>query len=324
MPEERIAQTPLADRSSSRLLVLDRRSGNVQHRRFSDLPNLLDPGDLIVVNETRVSARRLRGNKSTGGKVEALIIRPAPTPGHVIALVRPARSLRPGVRIQFAVGEAEVVAILDEGHRELRWIDPGSEWQTGGEVPLPPYIHEPKAEESRYQTVFGCRAGSAAAPTAGLHMDEPLLRAISQRQVDVARVSLDIGVDTFRPIQVDEIEDHRMHGEVCRIDPQAATAINATKGRIVAIGTTTVRTLESFAVGSREVKAGEMETTLYIRPGFSPSVVDAIVTNFHMPRSSLLVMLSAFCPLNYLLCAYEEAIRENYRFLSFGDAMFIV
>lgn len=312
------------DRSSSRLLVLNRTTGEVSHRQFRELPDLLDPGDLVVLNETRVTARRLIGWKSSGGKVEALIIRPAATPGNVVALVRPARTLRPGVRIRFDVGEAEVVRDLSEGHRELRWMRQETPWEDVGQVPLPPYIRQPLELESRYQTVFGRRPGSAAAPTAGLHLDDAVMQRLQERQVGIVRVSLDIGIDTFRPIQVDQIEDHRMHGERCRIDPEAQQAINGTAGRVVAVGTTTVRTLETFATGPKHVESGETETTLYIRPGFQPRVVDAIVTNFHMPKSSLLVMLSAFCPLNYLLSAYEEALRENYRFLSFGDAMFIV
>jgi len=228
------------------------------------------------------------------------------------------------VRIQFEIGDAEVVEIRDAGLRELRWLTSNTRWQQAGEIPLPPYIHEHLAIESRYQTIFGQQPGSSAAPTAGLHLTDDIFGRLAARNVSVARVSLDIGIDTFRPLQVDAIEDHRMHGETCRIDKEAAATINGTKRRIVAIGTTSVRTLESFATAPRQVGHGEKVTTLYIQPGYQMLAVDAIVTNFHMPQSSLLVMLSAFCPLNYLLSAYRVAIHENYRFLSFGDAMFIV
>lgn len=271
-----------------------------------------------------MTARRILGVKPSGGKVEALLLGPGQAPGTYRALLKPARSLRKGARINFPEGIVEVVSEEDGGFRDLMWIERRTDSTHIGEIPLPPYLKSKLSDEERYQTVFAREGGSAAAPTAGLHMTQEVFNELARLGIQVARVSLDIGIDTFRPVQVENIGHHQMHGETCRISATEAKRINATKGKVVAIGTTTVRTLESMAIEPRHVSDGEVTTNLYIRPGYEFKVVDAIVTNFHMPRSSLLIMLAAFCPLNYLLYAYGQAVKENYRFLSFGDAMLIV
>jgi len=327
LPEHLIAQEPLADRAASRLLHVDRRSGETHHRTFRDALDLLHPGDLLVMNDTRVSAVRLVGRKPTGGGVEALLIKET-VEGEFEALLKPGRRLRPGARIEFD-GDlaAEVVEELDEGRKLIRFDprpDLAARLQDKGLAPLPPYIQRPLRDKERYQTVYNAHAGSAAAPTAGLHFTEEVLTEVRRRGVDLAWVTLHVGLDTFRPVQSESLDEHRMHGERCVLSQETAAKIAKCTGRIIAVGTTTVRTLETFATGRREVATGERSSTLFIRPGFEFQIVDGMFTNFHMPRTTMLVMLSALAGRDHVMRAYAEAVSEGYRFLSFGDSMLIL
>lgn len=320
LPESQIAQVPLADRSASRLLVLDRDTGTVRHQAFADLVNLLHPGDLLVMNDTRVTARRLSGKRPTGGHVEALLLKRR-TDLLWEALLRPAKRLKVGSEIAFEQSHATVEEDLGDGKRLLRFDSDPSD---AGEVPLPPYIGVAIADPERYQTVYASKGGSAAAPTAGLHFTDTLLDALRAKGVAIAHVTLDVGLDTFRPVQSERIAEHEMHGERCSVPEETGRAIEACTGRVIAVGTTTVRTLESMAIGVRRVRAGEMTTKIFIRPGYRFQAVDGMITNFHMPRTSMLMMLSAFAGRENVLRAYVEAIVEGYRFLSFGDSMLIL
>ncbi|MFZ4506843.1 MAG: tRNA preQ1(34) S-adenosylmethionine ribosyltransferase-isomerase QueA [Fimbriimonas sp.] len=323
LPEELIAQTPLADRADSRLLRLDRATGAVHHHQFRDILELLHPGDLLVMNDTRVSARRLLGSKTTGGAVECLLLNEV-EPGVFDCLLRPAKRLPPGTRIDFEQGAWATV--LDYARGEVRRVQLE---HTGpicslGVTPLPPYIHEVLSEEERYQTVYGQNAGSAAAPTAGLHFTTELLEALEKRGVGTARVTMHVGIDTFRPVQVEDLSQHVMHGEVCEVPEATSDAIRDCRGRVIAVGTTTVRTLETMAVGRRTVEPGQRVSTLFIRPGYDFKVIDGMFTNFHLPKTTMLAMISALAGQCFVLSAYEEAIRYHYRFLSFGDSMLIL
>ena len=329
LPAELIAQTPLP-RGESRLLVLGRGSGAIEHRRFSDLPEYLNPGDTLVINDTRVTARRLPAVRSNGLPAEALILR-AVGNQECDALVRPGRPLKPGAKIQLLVSEnevieAEVVSITEDGGRRLRFHTPELRDRAllAGKAPLPPYIKAHLEDEERYQTVYSQAPGSAAAPTAGLHFTRELLAAVEREGVRVARITLHVGVDTFRPVKVDEIAEHEMHGERFRLCPREAETINSTVGRIIAVGTTCARALESSADGFRRVSPAERETRLFIFPGFRFKVVDALLTNFHLPKSTLLMLVSALAGKDNVLNAYREAVRNRYRFFSFGDAMLII
>jgi S-adenosylmethionine:tRNA ribosyltransferase-isomerase len=339
LPPERIAQTPVP-RGASRLLVLGRKDGQIAHRRFSDLIEYLWPGDCLVMNDTRVTARRLRARRESGLPAEALLLRPS---GETCweALVHPGKSLRPGKTLTlFGPDNREILAavqaetpeggrLLDFGDRRLR--DEASDW---GETPLPPYIHTPlaKAEEARYQTVYAVEGGSSAAPTAGLHFTQELLEQIEAKGVLTARVTLHVGVGTFRPVRTEEIEAHEMHAETFHLTEQAAGIINAAPGRIIAVGTTSTRVLETAGRAAEERASPEFprvvpmagETRLFLTPGSRFRVVEGLVTNFHLPRSTLLMLVSAFSTREYILRAYAEAIREEYRFFSFGDAMLII
>jgi S-adenosylmethionine:tRNA ribosyltransferase-isomerase len=299
----------------------------VEHRRFRDCIELLDPTDLLVLNNTRVSAVRLVGHKETGGSVEALLLSER-GPGVYEAMMRPGKSLRPGTVVEFeGLPPAVVRRDLVDGLKEL-----GFERAEGlddllrqvGRVPLPPYIHERLEEAERYQTVYGDTPGSAAAPTAGLHFTDDILRQLEARGVNIAYVTLHVGLDTFRPVKIENLDDHQMHGEICEVTEPTAAAIRACTGRIVAVGTTTVRTLESFATGLRNVSAGQQSTRLFIRPGYQFKVVDGMFTNFHLPETTMLMMISALAGKDRTLGAYEQAIQERYRFLSFGDSMLIL
>jgi len=329
LPDWAIAQTPLEDRSSAKLLWLDPATGAIEHLRFVDIVDLLDPGDLLVLNDTRVTARRLIGRKPTGGAVEVLVLGPIGD-DRFSALVKPGRRLRQGSVIEFREGlRAEVVETRSGGVRALAWLDsPSSDViesvLASGETPLPPYIHSSLRDESRYQTVYASNPGSAAAPTAGLHFTKPLMERLRSKGVEFAHVTLDVGLDTFKPVQADDLGDHVMHGERCSVPPETQRAIAEAKGRIVAVGTTTVRTLESFAVGPRRVNSGTMSTALFIRPGYTFGIVDSMLTNFHLPRTTMLMMISAMASREAVLRAYDEAIDRRYRFLSFGDAMIIM
>lgn len=327
LPPEFIAQEPLPERDQSRLLVLHGKTGEMEHRRFYNLPDYLEAGDLLVMNDTRVTARRLHGAKPTGGKVEALLIREIGG-NRWEAIVKPGRRVAVGARINFD-GDltADVVNRTEDGGRILDFGDDqgvAAAIDRVGEVPLPPYILRKLEEAARYQTVYAESPGSAAAPTAGLHFTPRLLDELRRKGVKTATVTLDVGIATFRPVRTEDITEHVMHEERISVSREAAETINSAAKRIIAIGTTTARVLESAAVGMRKVAAVDGRTSLYITPGYEFEVLDGLVTNFHMPRSTLLILISAFAGRDKIMAAYEEAKREHYRFLSFGDAMLII
>jgi S-adenosylmethionine:tRNA ribosyltransferase-isomerase len=330
LPESRIAQSPIEPRDASRLLVLDRRTGEVAHHVFRDLPALLAPGDLLVLNDTRVLPARLVGAKPTGGRAEALLLRDLGG-DRWEAMVFPGRRLDVRARILFGEGalEAEVLSRDPGGTRVLQFRAQEGEEVPGllhrlGEAPLPPYIHAPLADRERYQTVYARLEGSAAAPTAGLHFTPETFERLAERGIRTARLTLHVGLATFRPVKTEQIEDHEMHEEWYEVPEETVEAVAAATGRVVALGTTTVRALESAAAGPRQLQPGADRTRLYITPGFRFRIVDALITNFHMPRSSLLILVSAFAGLERVRAAYEEALAAGYRFLSFGDAMLIL
>lgn len=320
LPEELIAQVPLDDRASARLLHLNRQTGAVAHRQFRDILELLKPGDTLVLNNTRVLAVRLFGQRPSGGQVEALLLQ-AIAPGEYEALVRPGKRLKPGSEIHFGALTGTITGDLTDGRKSIR-IDGRPE--DVGEVPLPPYIHEKLANPERYQTVYADPTGSAAAPTAGLHFTPEILTQLEAMGVRIAKVTLHVSIDTFRPIQTDILDDHVMHGEWCEIVPESAALINSAPGRIIAVGTTSVRTLESMATGPRQVKSGAEVTKIFIRPGYQFRVTDGMFTNFHLPKTSMLAMISAMASIDSVFSAYEEAVTQRYRFLSFGDSMLIL
>ncbi len=333
LPPERIAQTPLPVRDQSRLLVLHKTTGAIAHRRFCDLPGLLEPGDVLVVNDTRVTALRLFGARPghPGERIETFLTHPIGN-HQWQALARPARKLTPGTTIDYADGlSAQVLAQTDNrGGRLLQFRAPQGTrvddlLAAQGDAPLPPYITQglPPESRERYQTVYAAHPGSAAAPTAGLHFTPALLTQIKERGVQIAQVTLHVGLGTFRPIETEDAADHLMHHEHITVTPEAADIVNTARGRIVAVGTTSARTLESAAVGPRQIRAMDGDTDLFILPGYQFKVVDALVTNFHMPRSTLLLLISALAGQDAVKKAYAEALAHEYRFLSFGDAMLI-
>ncbi|HEX8598882.1 MAG TPA: tRNA preQ1(34) S-adenosylmethionine ribosyltransferase-isomerase QueA [Chloroflexia bacterium] len=349
LPPELIAQTPVEPRDHARLLVLDRGTGSIEHRRFYEIADYMDRGDLLVANESKVLPARLIGYKvGTGGKVEVLLLRPAPQPEEEggepatwEALVSPGRRVMEGTRLGFGNPEdgpyleATVVARAELGGRIVRFDRPPRPLLDAlGQMPLPPYIHEKLDDPSRYQTVYARTEGSAAAPTAGLHFTERLIGELKGRGVGFATVVLHVGLDTFRPVHERNVEEHPMHSEWYALPQETAKAITRTRanrGKVIAVGTTSVRVLETVAQaqsieagnGSQRVQAGDGWSRLYIRPGFRFGLVDAMLTNFHLPRTTLLMLVSAFAGRELVLRAYDEAIRERYRFYSFGDAMFI-
>lgn len=330
LPESSIAQHPLEDRSASRLLVVDRKSGRWDDRSFRALPEYLGPGDCLVVNDSRVLPARLIGTRPPGGgSAEALLLKPLGTLRWE-ALVRPAKKLKIGARIDFAPGLAATVS--GEGDRGVRTLDfdPIDDFfarvEQVGHVPLPPYIrHEDSPEDrERYQTVYARAPGSAAAPTAGLHFTPDLLAAVESKGVQRAQITLHVGLGTFQTVQADEVEVHKMHSEVFEITADAAEKINAAK-RVVAVGTTSTRTLEHAArQGEGVVRPGSGETDIFLRPGSEFLKVGALVTNFHLPESTLIMLVAAFAGRELILDAYRHAVREGYRFYSYGDAMLIV
>ncbi len=328
LPPERIAQTPLADRSASRLLVLDRRTDTLSHQHFADLGQFLRPGDLLVLNRSRVIPARLPARKlAGGGKAELLLLERLS--GREWKAMVGGSGLVVGRRLALADGlEAEIVAVLDGPQRIVRFdADMDDRLADLGEVPLPPYIHASLDDKERYQTVYAREAGSAAAPTAGLHFTEDLLNQLKHQGVGVAEVLLHVGLDTFAPVNEDDPGEHQIHSEWCRLDHATAGAINTTRaagGRVVAVGTTSVRVLEGAARQGLPIQPYEGPTDLFILPGFEFKVVDAMITNFHLPRSTLLMLVSAFAGRQRMLDAYQTAIQEEYRFYSFGDAMLIV
>lgn len=324
LPESAIAQEPLADRAASRLLWLHKETGEVEHRVFRDVPQLLEPGDLLVLNDTRVTALRLFGNKPTGGQVEVLLLKEL-EPQVFVALARPGKRLQPGAKIYFLEGvECEVVQNLEDGQKKLRFNVSLERLQAIGQVPLPPYINTALGEPERYQTVYATVGGSAAAPTAGLHFTSEILSELEERGVGIARVTLDVGLDTFRPVQAEVLSEHHMHGERCSVPPETAEAVATCTGRVIAVGTTAVRTLESLAEGPRKLGSGTHTTSIFIRPGYRFQIVDGMFTNFHLPRTTMLMMISAMAGRENVLYAYQEALERQYRFLSFGDAMLIL
>ena len=330
LPPELIAQRPIEPRDHARLLVARRGDGSLEHRRFFDLPALLQPGDLLVANDSRVIPARLRTRKSTGGAVELLLLRRTEAAGTWLTLARPSRRLRPGTMVSVEGGgrvyEIEICARRDDGLFEARLEDEAL-IEACGEAPLPPYIHEPLADPERYQTVYAREEGSAAAPTAGLHFTPRLMERLAARGVDVAYVTLHVGLDTFRPVEADDPREHHIHTEYAVLSPETARAIARARehgGRVVAVGTTSVRVLESAAQGSGAIEAYRGDTGLMILPGHEFHAVDAMITNFHLPRSTLLMLVSAFAGKDLIDAAYAEAVRERYRFYSFGDAMLLL
>ena len=332
LPPELIAQTPAEPRDSSRLMVVDRAAGSIEHRRFRDLPDFLREGDVAVFNDSRVFPARLYGRSASGGKVELLLLRRT-EPGVWRALVRPGRRMRAGASFVVASGggevDGEVLDVLEDGSRTVRLADDGRLDEIGV-VPLPPYIREPLSNSERYQTVYSRVAGSVAAPTAGLHFTPALLDALRSRGVELVFVTLHVGWDSFRPVSVEDVADHRMHAEQWELGAQAAAAVSAAKRegrRVVCVGTTAVRLLEQAAAvtaaGADAVAPGDGWASLFIYPGYRFRVIDTLVTNFHLPRSTLLMLTSAFAGRELLLRAYAEAVEERYRFYSFGDAMLI-
>ena len=331
LPHELIAQTPIEKRDTSRLMTLDRATGAVGHHHFYDLPDFLRPGDCLILNNSRVLPARLVGQRLPGGGIcEVLLLNDR---GENIweCLVRPGRKLRKGTKLSFGNGEltAEIVEQLEEGGRLIRFDYEGiflEVLEHLGRMPLPPYIKEELQDQERYQTVYSKVLGSAAAPTAGLHFTPELLDIIQRKGVRIGYVTLHVGLGTFRPVKEDAIEDHPMHSEYCTIPQETADLINETRangGRCICVGTTSCRTLESWAADDGRMEARSGWTDIYIYPGYKFKVMDGLVTNFHLPESTLIMLVSAFAGREHVLSAYAEAVRERYRFFSFGDAMFI-
>ena len=331
LPQELIAQTPIERRDASRLLVLDKATGAWEHRHFFDLPEYLRSGDCLILNDSRVLPARLLGQRLPGGgacEVLLLIDRGEKT---WECLVRPGKHLRKGARLSFGDGEltAEVTEVLEGGNRLVRFEYDGIFLEVLdrlGKMPLPPYIKEELQDRERYQTVYSKVVGSAAAPTAGLHFTEDLLQKVQNEGVNIGYVTLHVGLGTFRPVKEDDITDHLMHSEYCVIPQETADLINTTKkngGRVICVGTTSCRTLESWVAEDGTMKASAGWTNIFIYPGYRFNVMDALITNFHLPESTLIMLVSALAGRENVLNAYEEAVRERYRFFSFGDAMFI-
>lgn len=332
LPEELIAQDPLEDRSSSRLMVLDRENGEVQHKIFKDVIDYLNPGDCLVINNTKVIPARLYGVKEgTEAKIEILLLKRHENDVWE-TLVKPGKKCKVGTRISFGEGllVGEVIDVVEEGNRMIRFTYEGifeEVLDQLGQMPLPPYITHQLKDKNRYQTVYAKYDGSAAAPTAGLHFTPELLEEIRAKGVEIAEVTLHVGLGTFRPVKVDTIEEHHMHSEFYRIEQSEADKINRAKEsghRVIAVGTTSTRTLESAAAedGHLEEKSGWTE--IFIYPGYQFKVIDALITNFHLPQSTLVMLVSALAGREHVLDAYRQAVEERYRFFSFGDAMLII
>ena len=330
LPEELIAQTPLERRDASRLLTLDRHTGQTGHYHFYDLPRFLRPGDCLVLNNSRVLPARLIGRRPTGGVCEVLLLTDRGDSCWE-CLVRPGRKLRPGAQVIFGEGRltASIEAELEDGKRLVRFHYQGiflEILEALGKMPLPPYIKVELKDNERYQTVYSKVSGSAAAPTAGLHFTPELLAQIQAMGVKVCYVTLHVGLGTFRPVKAEDIQDHEMHSEFCMVSRETADTINKTKatgGRVICVGTTSCRTIESFAAEDGTMTERSGWTNIFIYPGYRFKVLDALITNFHLPQSTLIMLVSALAGREQVLAAYEEAVREGYRFFSFGDAMFI-
>ena len=329
LPEHLIAQQPAAERDGSRLMSLCRKTGRVEHKQFKDIVSLLNPGDCIVINDSKVIPARLMGH-SGEAQVE-MLLHERMEDGRWSVLAKPGRKAREGDVLVFANGRltARVDEIIEDGLRVVTLEHEGDFeplLEEIGEMPLPHYIHE-KGDNERYQTVYATNAGSVAAPTAGLHFTEAVMDALTAKGINIARVTLHVGIGTFRPVKVDDITQHLMHSEYCRVEPHTADMINATKaagGRVIAIGTTSCRTLESRVDDAGNIVAGAGKTDIFIFPGFEFKVIDGLQTNFHLPESTLIMLVSAIAGRENILAAYAEAVREEYRFFSYGDAMLIV
>jgi len=329
LPENLIAQTPVEPRDSSRLLVLNRKSGNLQHRNFFDIIEYIQPGDLLVANDTKVIPARLLGQRSdTGGRVEVFLLHRL-SRDHWEVLVKPGKKMRPGQQVRFDENlSGEIQDVTEYGGRIIQFVYEGL-FETAldrlGETPLPPYIHQKLSDPDRYQTVYARDRGSAAAPTAGLHFTPTLMEKVRKKGASFAFVTLNIGLGTFRPVRIENIAEHVMHREFYSVSPETVELIHQTKqrgGRVIAVGTTAVRTLESAAAGG-ELSSGSGWSELFIYPDYRFRVIDALITNFHLPQSTLLMLVSAFAGRDNVLEAYAQAVRSQYRFFSFGDAMYI-
>lgn len=331
LPEELIAQTPLAQRDTSRLLVMDRESGAVKHHHFYDVVSYLQPGDCLVMNDSRVLPARLLGHRPTGGAVELLLLRDMGDKRWE-CLAKPGRKLQVGQEVIFGNGEltATIAAVQDDGNRIVVFHYEGiflEVLERLGKMPLPPYIKSELQDQERYQTVYSRQVGSAAAPTAGLHFTNELLDKIRAKGVHTAFVTLHVGLGTFRPVKAQEVTEHHMHSELCMIHEETADILNETKkngGRIICVGTTSCRTLESLVNDDGSFSAKSKWTDIFIYPGYKFRAMDGLITNFHLPESTLVMLVSAFAGREKVLAAYEEAVRERYRFFSFGDAMMII
>ena len=331
LPPELIAQTPLTDRTASRLLVVNKKTGKLAHKHFYDIVDYLNPGDCLVMNNTRVIPARLYGSKEkSGGKIEFLLLKRIGIDTWEVIL-EPGKKAKPGSRFEFGGGllHAEVLSVAEDGKRIVKFEYDGI-WEELldklGEMPLPPYIKEKLTDKERYQTVYSKIEGSAAAPTAGLHFTKELLEKIKAKGVKLAYLTLHVGLGTFRPVSAERIEDHIMHTEYYEISAETAEIINSCRkngGRIIAVGTTSVRTLETVAEDTGKIKAASGETNIFIYPGYKFKIVDCIITNFHLPESTLMMLVSAFAGKENIFNAYETAVKEKYRFFSFGDAMYL-
>lgn len=330
LPEELIAQTPIEQRDHARLLHLDKKTGTLEHRHFYEITDYLHPGDCLVLNDSRVLPARLIGTRPSGGSVELVLLRDLGD-GNWECLSRPGRKTRPGAEISFGNGElkATVLDVIEVGNRIVHFQYEGiflEVLERLGKMPLPPYIKEELQDAERYQTVYSRELGSAAAPTAGLHFTKELLRRIEEHGVKVCYVTLHVGLGTFRPVKEEDIEDHPMHAEFCMVPEDTARIVTETKrngGKIVAVGTTSCRTLESFSASDGSLQACSGWTNIFIYPGYTFKCIDSLITNFHLPESTLIMLVSALAGRENILNAYQEAIRERYKFFSFGDAMYI-
>lgn len=331
LPQELIAQDPLSDRSSSRLMVLDKNTGEIEHKIFRDIVDYLNPGDCLVINDTKVIPARLIGQKvGTDAKIEVLLLKRR-SDNIWETLVKPGKKMREGAEVVFGDGllKGKVIGVVDEGNRLIQFEYDGifeEILDRLGQMPLPPYITHQLKDKNRYQTVYAKHEGSAAAPTAGLHFTKELLSEIEAMGVKIAHVTLHVGLGTFRPVKVETIEEHHMHSEFYVVEEEEAKKINDTKkngGRVICVGTTSCRTLESATGEDGILKAGSGWTEIFIYPGYKFKILDCLITNFHLPESTLVMLVSALAGREHVLAAYQEAIKEKYRFFSFGDAMFI-
>ena len=330
LPEELIAQTPLEQRDSSRLLALNRSNGQISHKRFYDIIDYLEPGDCLVMNNSRVLPARLLGHRPTGGAVEVLLLRDLGDKKWE-CLCKPGRKMQPGNEVIFGNGEltATVAEVREDGNRVVEFHYEGiflEVLERLGKMPLPPYIKAELADQERYQTVYSKEVGSAAAPTAGLHFTTELLEKVRAKGVSTAFVTLHVGLGTFRPVKAEKISDHHMHSELCMLSEETAALLNETKtrgGRIVCVGTTSCRTLESLVNEDGSFSPKSKWTEIFIYPGYRFKAMDALITNFHLPESTLVMLVSAFAGREHVLTAYEAAVKERYRFFSFGDAMYL-